>query len=182
MPFVDDLLVAYRRFVSLPWRNDLPGPQRVWMVVYPPFHERRIRFRVGDFEAVTRGAGHGWRQLDVTDSFPKWLAQQEYAEAYFEDPEALSIATGGFVEYVTAQVGEALIGDGVDDGTVVALIGVGALYPFARVSQVIEAVSPSIRGRLLVFFPGEYEGSVYRLLNARDGWNYMAVPITTSKE
>src|SRR5437870_4368748 len=29
---------------------------------------------------------------------------------------------------------------------------------------------------LLVFFPGVYEQSNYRLLDARDGWNYHAVP------
>jgi len=39
-------------------------------------------------------------------------------------------------------------------------------------------VESSIRGRLLVFFPGEYENNNYRLLDARDGWNYLAVPIT----
>jgi len=28
-----------------------------------------------------------------------------------------------------------------------------------------------------VFFPGEHEGNSYRLLDARDGWNYLAVPL-----
>ena len=35
-----------------------------------------------------------------------------------------------------------------------------------------------VTGRLVVFFPGEYEQNNYRLLDARDGWSYMAVPIT----
>jgi hypothetical protein len=39
-------------------------------------------------------------------------------------------------------------------------------------------VESDIRGRLVVFFPGHLERSNYRLLDARDGWNYMAVPIT----
>jgi hypothetical protein len=39
-------------------------------------------------------------------------------------------------------------------------------------------VVKDIRGRLVVFFPGEYEDNNYRLLDARDGWNYLAVPIT----
>jgi len=36
-----------------------------------------------------------------------------------------------------------------------------------------------VEGRLLVFFPGEYhpENHTYRLLDARDGWNYLAVPL-----
>ena len=33
-------------------------------------------------------------------------------------------------------------------------------------------------GRLVVFFPGQFEQNNYRLLDARDGWNYLAVPIT----
>ena len=30
----------------------------------------------------------------------------------------------------------------------------------------------------MLFFPGEFENNNYRLLDARDGWNYLAVPIT----
>jgi len=47
------------------------------------------------------------------------------------------------------------------------------------VSDLMSAVDSSIRGRLLAFFPGEFENNNYRLLDARDGWNYLAVPITT---
>jgi hypothetical protein len=43
---------------------------------------------------------------------------------------------------------------------------------------VLKKVVNDIRGRLLVFFPGEYEDNIYRLLDARDGWSYLAVPIT----
>jgi hypothetical protein len=34
-----------------------------------------------------------------------------------------------------------------------------------------------VPGRLLVLFPGEYNEPQYRFLDARDGWNYLAVPI-----
>jgi hypothetical protein len=30
----------------------------------------------------------------------------------------------------------------------------------------------------VIFFPGHFEHNNYRLLDARDGWNYHAVPIT----
>jgi len=33
----------------------------------------------------------------------------------------------------------------------------------------------------LVFFPGERDGSNYRLLDARDGWNYLATPIAAQE-
>ena len=63
----------------------------------------------------------------------------------------------------------------------VAVLGVASLFGLLKVSQVVQDVAPHIRGRLLVFFPGEHEGSNYRLLDARDGWNYLAVPITSEK-
>jgi hypothetical protein len=34
---------------------------------------------------------------------------------------------------------------------------------------------------LLVFFPGQFDNNNYRLLDARDGWNYLAVPITADQ-
>jgi hypothetical protein len=173
---VDDLLVEYAKFVANPWRADLAGPQRVWMVVYSPNQERRIRYRLDEFALATKQAGHTWEVLDLTDSFPAWLGAQEYREGYFADPGALTIAVGDFVDSVVAEVVDVLETSAEDE--VVAVLGTGALYPYCRVSEVIEAVNGSIPGRLVVFFPGEYSDNVYRLLNARDGWNYMAVPIT----
>jgi hypothetical protein len=173
---IDDLIAAYARFVGHPWKQAIPGPQRVWMVVYAPAQERRIRHRLGEFDLATRQAAHGWHLHDVTDAFPKWLGGHEYAESYFEDPEALSPALPDFVDAVVEQVTSAL--EASDEDDVVAFLGAGTLYPFCRVSEVIERVHGSIPGRMLVFFPGEYSNNVYRLLNARDGWNYMAVPIT----
>ena len=63
--------------------------------------------------------------------------------------------------------------------TVVALMGVGTLFGLVRVSSVVEGVKEAVEGRLLVFFPGEHhpENHTYRLLDARDGWNYLAVPL-----
>jgi hypothetical protein len=66
----------------------------------------------------------------------------------------------------------------VTDNAVVALFGVASLFGFARVSRLLETVERDIRGRLVVFFPGHFEQNNYRLLDARDGWNYMAVPIS----
>ena len=45
-------------------------------------------------------------------------------------------------------------------------------------SGYVAAAGCGARGRLVVFFPGQYEQNNYRLLDARDGWNYMAVPIS----
>ena len=51
---------------------------------------------------------------------------------------------------------------------------------FSRISEILPMVEGDMKGRLLVFFPGVYEQNNYRLLDARDGWNYLAVPITAS--
>ena len=104
-------------------------------------------------------------------------ARRTTRKSYFEDPEALSTEVPGFVDAVTDR------GDGRPGGSRARTTSSPSsepvsLYPFCRISEVIERVNPSIPGRMLVFFPGEYSNNVYRLLNARDGWNYMAVPIT----
>jgi len=90
----------------------------------------------------------------------------------------MELAIKDYAAALAAHVTGALTAPDVDEGIVVAVSGVGALFGLTRTSTVIERVAPSIRGRLLVFFPGRHENAQYRLLDARDGWNYLAVPIT----
>lgn len=179
MSKIDLLLRNYARYVSLPWDPRLAGPQKVWFAVYDKTDERRLRLRLGDFEIVTKQAHHVWRSCDLTDAFARWMAGQEYREAYFESPGDLPIPHPGFADYTARRVRDAL--EAADANTVVAVVGVGALYGFLRASQLMKEIESSIPGRLLVFFPGEYEDGNYRLLDARDGWNYLAVPITASE-
>ena len=62
-----------------------------------------------------------------------------------------------------------------------AVSGVASLFGLARMSDVMDEVAGDIRARLVVFFPGSYdEKSYFRLLDARDGWDYLAVPISAS--
>lgn len=61
------------------------------------------------------------------------------------------------------------------------ITGLATLFDFIRVSSLIERVEDRVRGRLLVLFPGEFAGNVYRFMDARDGFNYMAVPITSTE-
>jgi hypothetical protein len=178
MDRVEGLLGAYREHVERPWRRDLSGPERVWIAVYPPELERRLRVRFAEFELATKDAGHGWWHIDVTRSFSDWLAAHEYREAYFENPDDLKTALPGFVAEVERQLRETLTSGDDPERTVVALSGIGALYPMAHVSTLIQRVATDIRGRLLAFFPGTLEHGNYRLLDARDGWNYLAIPIT----
>jgi hypothetical protein len=180
MSYVDDLLVAYQKYVTLPWQQNLAGPQRVWMAVYPPEHERRLRLHLPAFEAATTERHHPWALIDVTTSFEHWMAQHDYRDTYFEDPELLETALTGFFEHLVKEVRTDLAAHPEPNG-VVGLIGAGTLFGLGdavKVSALLNAVNESIAGRLLVFFPGEHSGNSYRLLDARDGWNYLAIPIT----
>ena len=82
----------YERHASIPWSRTLAGVQRVWFAVYDKNDERRLRARLGEFEIATGRAGHGWSLVDVTDSFPAWLAAHEYRDSYFENPAATADA------------------------------------------------------------------------------------------
>ena len=181
MSHCDRLLHNYQRFTRLPWSTHLAGKQKVWFAVYPPPEERRIRAHVQEFQVATMDAGHKWQLVDITDLPVQWLVKHDYCEGYFADPAALQAVE----EEIRMRTIEVLIkvlrSPEVDENTVVAVMGVGALYGFAHVSPVIAGIEDAIRGRLLVFFPGEYERNLYRFMDARDGFNYMAVPITSNE-
>ncbi|MFO0828087.1 MAG: BREX protein BrxB domain-containing protein [Phycisphaerales bacterium] len=128
---------------------------------------------------ASSAACHGWRLLDVTDAFARWMGETDYREVYFEEPESLAMKLrSDFVQFVAARIREELTAADANDDTVVAILGVASLYGFTRVSLILKEIVKDIRGRLVVFFPGEFEDNNYRLLDARDGWNYLAVPIT----
>lgn len=180
MSYVEQLIEVYRRFVALPWLQGVAPPQRVWMAVYPPPYERRIRLNLPEFENATIQAGHRWSCIDVTTSFERWMAGHEYAQAYFEEPELLETALPVFFESLVIEVREQL--ERADDPNgVVGLLGAGALFGLGdsvKASALLNEVNTYIAGRLLVFFPGQREHNTYRLLDARDGWDYLATPIT----
>ena len=180
MSEIQDLAKAYEQFVRLPWDPSLAGPQKVWFAIYKPEQERRLRLRISDFEMATLRAKHTGKYLDLTDSFAQWMAQHEYRDEYFKSPDDMDLALQDFATHLADQVTEVLTAQDVNENTVCALAGLGSLFGLTRASTLLEAVADHIRGRLLVFFPGHHEGSNYRLLDARDGWNYLAVPITAS--
>ena len=174
---IEGLLKAYERFLQLPWDRTLAGPQKVWFAIYDPSQERRLRLRLPEFEVATKSAGHSWAHVDLTDMFANWMAKHDYHEAYFEQPEDMDLALQDFASFVSQQIIDALTAPGVDVNMMVAVSGLASLFGLTYASAIFETVAPSIRGRLLVFFPGQHNGSNYRFLDARDGWNYLAVPI-----
>ena len=180
---IDRLAERYERYISLPWEKDLAGAQRVIFVVYDKTDERRLRARKTLFELATKDAGHRWIECDLTDAFAEWMTTIEYRESYFESPEDLDLKLEeDFLEHTVIRVRTVLEAPEADDGSVVALLGIASLFGFIRVSEVMRAVERDVRGRMVVFFPGEYVDNNYRLLDARDGWNYLAVPITLQED
>jgi Domain of unknown function (DUF1788) len=178
--YVDELVATYRKVVALPWQQNLAPPERVWMAVYPPDHERQLRLHLPAFKAATAEHHHPWAFIDITSSFERWMTDHEYREAYFEDPELLETALPAFFGRLVGEVRAQLAEHPQPDG-VVGLLGVGTLFGLGdvvKVSALLNEVNDVVAGRLLVFFPGEHEGNSYRLLDARDGWNYLAIPIT----
>ncbi len=177
MSEIEDLLESYRSQLQLPWDRGIAGPMRVWFAVYEPAQERRLRLHLREFEIATRSAGRGWALVDLTDSFATWMGSHEYRDAYFAEPELMDLALADFAGTVEQALVTALEAPDVHQDTVVAVTGVASLFGLTRASPLIEAVAPHVRGRLLVFFPGHYESNNYRLLDARDGWSYLATPI-----
>lgn len=179
MARIEDLADYYGHHIATPWQRTVAGAQRVVMVAHDKEMERILRARIGEFETRTRAAGHDWHEVDLTTAFSAWLAADDYRDAYFESPEDLQLKLEAeFPEYVAGKIRAVLTRVDVSDSSVVAVFGVASLFGFARFSQVLKLVEGDIRGRLVVFFPGQFEQNNYRLLDARDGWNYMAVPIS----
>lgn len=176
MSAIDDACHAYERLLHEPWRLSVSGPERVWMLTYRPDSERRLRHRLPMFETATKAAGRSWQLIDISTTFEAWLSNHEYRDSYLEDPEALQFgALDEFAEFVVEEISHQL--RGADGATVSALLGAASLFGLVRLSRVLNDVSRVIPGRLLVFFPGTREENNYRLLDAHDGWNYLAVPI-----
>jgi hypothetical protein len=180
MSAIDRLVANYDRQMRLPWSANVSGKQRIWFAVYPPAEERRLRARLPQFEALTLEARHGWATVDLTRLLPEWISAHEYREGIFQEPEHFS-ANSEFEDLAVERVRAACAREDADPASVVAVTGLASLFDFMRVSSLIDRVEDSVRGRLLVFFPGEYQRNIYRFMDARDGFNYMAIPITSTE-
>lgn len=176
---IDRLASTFANHIAIGWPGSSSGAQRVLMVVYDPRDERELRRKLELFAQGARASGKTWTTLDLTRSVGEWLAEHRYKEIYFVEPDEL--AAGGedrIAAALAAKVEAALAAVGRDANAILAIHGVGALYGFASVADVLSRIEHMIFGRLLVFFPGRFQGGRYRLLDARDSWDYHAVPIT----
>lgn len=186
MSRIEELAARYARHISAPWQPNLTGSERTIFLIYPQADERKARARLGLFEEATRQAGHGWHTFDLTPLFGRWFSSldTDHQAILFQEPESFHLELdldghndSAFTRYASEQLLETLESS-TGEESVLALLGAGSLYGFTRLSTILDRVRHAIRGRLLVFFPGSFDGSHYRLLDARDGANYLAIPIT----
>lgn len=180
MSRIKQLIQSYSQFVAIPWRNVAPA-QRVIFCVYHEAEERALRTKIEEFELVTRQAGHDWKHIDLTDTFAEWMSSQRYAKSYFEKPELLPTLLHRYLDYVCHVIEQSIDEKKAGENTVVSISGVGSLFGFIKVRDVVDRVAPSVKGRLLILYPGSYEDNNYYLLSGHDGWNYLAVPITSDQ-
>ncbi len=176
---IDSLLFNYDKVINEPWTITLSGQEKVWFLVYDPSEQRKMDLRQGDFERYTKRAGKNWVELNMKPCFPQWMSSHQYRQRYFEKPNAIADQIeSNFKNYVINFLNEKLNDVAADENTVVAVTHVSSLFGFLLLSDILKIISPAIKGRLLIFFPGEFANNHYRLMDARDGWNYLARPIT----
>ncbi len=98
---VSKLISTYRQHLTVPWQQGLAAVQRVIFAVYDKSDELRLRASTEEFALVTQQAGRQWMLIDLTNAFPKWMADQEYRDAYFECPEDMAgYLSGELTEFV----------------------------------------------------------------------------------
>jgi len=183
MSQISDIVDAYKDELSLTWKDNLSGGERVWMLVYPPDLERQIRHSLPGLELATTQAGRDWIVLDITDDFGRWLSSHRHAEAFYDEPNNLTQSIlDQFETTLVARIRQTL--EAAPANAVVALVGIGSIFPFLRASSVIKSVDSAVTGRLLVLFPGLHDPAShsFRLLDARDGFNYRARVIDPQKD
>ena len=179
MSAFEDLLDHFKKRLAVPWRDDVPAAGRVWLLHYDKAHERRVRGRLGEFRIATEQAGHGWRQFDLAPTFGAWIADEPDFEALAKHPSQVGQVIEDFEEDLAERLRSELRACGPND--LLTVTGVASLFGLTHASKLIAKVAASIPGRMMVTFPGTHTNGIYRLLDARDGWNYLAVPIPSAE-
>ncbi|MCP5494240.1 MAG: DUF1788 domain-containing protein [Leptospiraceae bacterium] len=179
---IKKLIESYSNFISVPWREGVAAEQRVIFCIYNMNDELKLRSHLGEFQLATSKANHSWFQFDLTDTFAEWMSQERYAKSFFKKPETFPDPPEYYLKYLIKKFETYLKTQEVDDNSVVCIYGVASLFGFLSVSNLVKEFSRLLEGRLVVMFPGSYENNIYRHLDAYDGWNYHAIPITSNKD
>jgi hypothetical protein len=178
MSKIEELATVFRDHVGVGWPTSSSGAQRIIMLVYDPNEERTLRKNVALFAQAASAHEYAWQNVDMTTAFAEWLGAHRYREDYFSEPDMLLAgANERFAKYAADVILQALKRPQHTEREIVGLIGAASVFGIASFSDILSRVEHAIKGRLAVFFPGRARDGRYRLLHARDGWDYHAVPI-----
>jgi hypothetical protein len=184
MSRINQLLLNYRRHVSLPLNPNKAAAQRIWFAVYPPEDERRLQHRIQEFELSTREAKMAWHLIDLHGRLSEWFSAQDSDELadWFTNPQDIELyAVSQWKDRLATLIKGEVAQLSTPENTVVAISGLMELFDLLEVSQLLDALERAIPGYLLLFFPGERENNVYQFLSARAGWDYLATPIVSDR-
>lgn len=181
MSKIQNLLDNYDTHIAIPWR-DVAAAQRVIFCVYPESHELKLRAKIEEFEIATKNHKHDWIKFNLTDTFAKWVCDLKYAKSYYQKPQLMASTIQRYLDYIEEELMKLLKEKHASGEHVVALYGVGSVFGFLKVRDLVDRLSPKVDGRLVIFFPGSYENNNYRLLDGYDGWNYHAFVVTCDRE
>jgi len=177
MNYVERLNEALKLQLKHPWSTDRSGGERVWFLVFDPEQLRKVLARKELFKLSVEAANKRWIECDITDEFGVWMGEHRYADRYFQRPQLARSIADDFSKSLAELLKKRIADSGADGASLLVLTGSESLYGITRLSHITRLVEDCIPGRLMVLFPGSYSDTQYRLLNARDGWNYLAVPI-----
>ena len=176
MSKVNQLLAKFESIINEPWPTGLSGQEKVWFLIFDPIDLKKVHFKLSEFEMATQNAHRDWLLISLNDYFTNWLSKHDYKEAFFEEPEYISDALQTeFRDYIIQEINKELTEN--SENTLLVLKDTSAIFGFIKLSEVVQDVSNKIKGRLMVLFPGEFSNNQYRLMDARDGWDYLARPI-----
>jgi hypothetical protein len=177
MNYVERLNEGLKLQLRHPWTSDRSGGERVWFLVFDADKLPAVLARKAMFEMTTKAAGKKWVEIDISNAFGEWMAGHRYAQRYFARPHLATTIPEDFTKSLVDHITDQIVERQLDDQSLLVITGTESLYGIGKVSHITRLIEDAIPGRLLVFFPGEYTEPHYRFLDARDGWNYLAVPI-----
>lgn len=180
MNYIDQLNNALRVQLQAPWSQDQSGGERVWFLVFDPEMLRKVMARRDLFQLTAQAAQKTWVEIDISNEFGEWMASHRYAESFYKRPGRAKALPQDFAQHLADRLRHRIDELDTDENTLLVLSGTEALFGINKISQITSLIENKIKGRLLVFFPGEYSEPHYRFLDARDGWNYLAIPVTAA--
>jgi hypothetical protein len=177
MSKVEQLVKKFEGIINEPWPVGLSGAEKVWFLIFDPAELRKVHFKLSEFEMATKNAKRDWLMISLNNHFSKWLSQHDYKDSFFKEPEYISDALQDeFKDFIMEDISKQLKES--TENTLVVLKDAAAIFGFIKLSDIVQEISKKIDGRLMVLFPGEFTNNQYRLMDARDGWDYLARPIT----